>query len=94
MKYKYLLAVLVLSVSSVVMAGSAEDAIAAAKAAQKEANTVGFEWRDMNKTIKKAEEAAKEGKADKAVKLANEVVQQSKEAVKQAEIAKTAGPLL
>ena len=91
--FKYLLATLILSVCSIAAAGSAEDAIGAAKAAQKDAKAVGFEWRDMGKMIKKAEEAAKEGKADKAIKLANEVVQQSKEAFKQAEVAKVAGPL-
>ena len=91
--FKYLLAALVLSVSSIAAAGSAEDAISAAKAAEKEANAVGFEWRDIGKMIKKAEEAVKDGKADKAVSVANEVVAQSKESLKQAALAKTAGPL-
>jgi hypothetical protein len=93
MKFKFLLATLVLSLSSVVLAGGAEDAIKAAKAAQKEAAAVGFEWRDMGKMIKKAEEAAKDGKADKAIKIANTVVMHGKAALKQAAVAKTAGPL-
>ncbi len=92
MKFKFLLVTLALSLSSVVMAGGAEDAIKAAKAAQKEAGAAGFEWRDMGKMIKKAEAAAKDGKADKAIKIANKVVQQGKAGLKQAALAKTAGP--
>ncbi|GAA0417964.1 hypothetical protein GCM10009133_27930 [Cocleimonas flava] len=92
MKFKFLLASLVLGLSSTAMAGGAQDAIDAAKKAQKEAAAVGMEWRDMGKTIKKAEEAAKDGKEKKAIKLANIVVMQSKESLKQAELAKTAGP--
>ncbi len=53
-------------------AGSAEDAIAAAKAAQKQANSVGGGWRDTGKMIKKAEKLLKEGKAAEAEKLALE----------------------
>lgn len=93
MKFKFILATLVLSLSSAVMAGAAEDAINAAKAAQKEAGAVGFEWRDMGKMIKKAEKAAKDGKADDAIKIADTVVMHGKEALKQAALAKTAGPL-
>ena len=92
MKMKIILAALVFSLSSAVMAGGAKEAIDAAKKAQKEASAVGFEWRDMGKTIKKAEVAAKDGKDKKAIKLANMVVMQSKEALKQAQVAKTAGP--
>lgn len=51
---------------------SAEAAIAAAKAAQKQANLVGGEWRDTAKMIKKAEKLLKEGKAKEAAKLAQE----------------------
>jgi short-subunit dehydrogenase len=93
MKMKILLATMTLFVSSMVVAQSPQDAIKAARAAQKEAKSVGFEWRDMGKVIKKAEAAAKDGKSDKAVKLANKVVAQSKQALMQAEVAKTAGPL-
>ena len=51
---------------------SAEAAIAAAKDAQKQANSVGGEWRDTGKMIKKAEKLLKEGKAEEAAKLARE----------------------
>lgn len=67
-------------------------AINAAKAAQKEAADLGFEWRDTGKIIKKAEAAAKDGKNQKAIKLANIITQQLTSVKKQAAIAKTAGP--
>ena len=73
MKFKLLLATLTLVLSTGAMAESAKDAIKAAKAAQKEASSLGFEWRDMGKTIKKAEAAAKDGKDKKAIKLANKI---------------------
>ena len=92
MKFKLLLATLTLALSTGAMAESAADAIAAAKAAQKEASTLGFEWRDMRKTIKKAEAAAKEGKDKKAIKLANKISGQIAAIRVQAELAKTAGP--
>ncbi len=53
-------------------AGSAEDAINAAKAAQKQANSVGGGWRDTGKMIKKAEKMLKEGKSMEAEELARE----------------------
>lgn len=53
-------------------AGAAEDAIADAKAALKEADKVGGAWRDTAKMIKKAEKLLQEGQADKAEKLARE----------------------
>lgn len=92
MKFKLLLATLTLSFSTGVFADAAMDAINAAKAAQKEAASLDFEWRDMGKTIKKAEKAAKEGKSDKAIKLAKSVSNQLEAVKKQAAIAKTAGP--
>ena len=92
MRFKFLLATLLLSLSTGVMAQSAADAIKAAKAAQKEAKTLGFEWRDTGKTIKKAEAAAKEGKDKKAIKLASIVTGQIEAVRKQAELSKTAGP--
>jgi cell division protein FtsB len=49
---------------------SAEQAIAAAKDAQKQAASVGGEWRDTGKMIKKAEELLKAGKTEEAAKLA------------------------
>lgn len=92
MKLKLLLATLALSLSTGVFADAAMDAIKAAKAAQKEAAGLGFEWRDMGKTIKKAEKLAKEGKADKAIKLANMITNELGAIKKQAALAKTAGP--
>ncbi len=69
-----------------------KSAINAAKAAQKEAAGLGFEWRDTGKIIKKAEAAAKDGKNQKALKLANTIIDQIASVRKQAAIAKTAGP--
>lgn len=51
---------------------TAEAAIAAAKEAQKQANSVGGEWRDTGKLIKKAEKLLKEGKVEEAKKAAQE----------------------
>jgi hypothetical protein len=51
---------------------SAEASIAAAKDAQKQAKSVGGEWRDTGKMIKKAEKLLKEGKAKEAAKIAQE----------------------
>ena len=58
--------------ASSAFAGAAEDAIADAKEAQKQANSVGGEWRDTGKMIKKAEALLKEGKTAEAEKLARE----------------------
>ena len=51
-------------------AADAVAAITAAKDAQKQAASVGGEWRDTGKMIKKAEKLLKEGKDDDAAKLA------------------------
>jgi hypothetical protein len=48
----------------------AGQAIAAAKDALKHAASVGGEWRDTGKMIKKAEELLKEGKTEEAAKMA------------------------
>ncbi len=69
---------------------AAADAIAAAKAARKQA--AGNEWRDVGKFLKKAEKLAAEGKTEEAIKLANKVKMQSEMAIKQAESQKNAGP--
>lgn len=53
-------------------AANAEQAIADAKDAQKQAHSVGGEWRDTGKMIKKAEELLAAGKADEAEKLARQ----------------------
>jgi len=58
--------------SSTAFAGAADDAIAGAKDAQKQAKSVGGEWRDTGKMIKKAEKLLKQGKSDEAEKLARE----------------------
>jgi len=92
MKFKFLLATLTPALSTGAMAESAMDAIKAAKAAQKEASSLGFEWRNMGKTIKKAEAAAKAGKDKKAIKLANKISGQIIAIRAQAELSKTAGP--
>ena len=68
------------------------DAIKQAKAAQKEAASLGYEWRDTGKIIKNAEVAAKEGNDKKAIKLANIIIDQIGSVRKQAAIAKNAGP--
>ena len=95
MKLKLAITTIVLSLATLttpVMAGGVEDAIKAAKDAQKEAKSIGFEWNDMGKMIKKAEALAKDGKEKKAIKLANTVAGQLDLIKKQAELAKTAGP--
>jgi hypothetical protein len=51
---------------------NAEAAISAAKEARKQAKSVGGEWRDTGKMIKKAEKLLKEGKTKEAAKLAQE----------------------
>ncbi|MEE9326721.1 MAG: hypothetical protein V3U71_05445 [Cocleimonas sp.] len=98
MKIKFLLAILTLSlatfsVSTVHAGDNATSAIDAAKTARKEAKALGFEWRDMGKLIKKAEAAAKDGKAKKAIKIAKVVSGQLAAIKAQAKVAKTAGPL-
>ena len=95
MRLKLAIATIALSLTTLAtpaMAAGSADAIKAAKDAQKEAKSIGFEWRDMGKMIKKAEELAKDGKEKKAIKLANKVAGQLDLIKKQAEVAKTAGP--
>jgi nucleoid-associated protein YgaU len=55
---------------------AAEAAIAAADAALKKAASVGGEWRDSRKILKKAEAALKKGDYAKAIKLANQARRQ------------------
>jgi len=64
-------------------ASAAELAIKAAKAANKKAKAVGFEWRDTGKLITKAEAALKKGDEKTALKLANKARFQAEEAVRQ-----------
>ena len=61
-----------LTFTGIASAGSADDAIAAAKEAYNQANSVGGAWRDTAKMIKKAEKLLKEGKTEEAEKLARE----------------------
>ena len=76
------------------MADGAADAIKAAKAAQKEAKAVGFEWLHMGPMIKQAEALAKDGKGEKAIEIANKVVMHGKAALAQAKLGETAGPAM
>lgn len=94
MRLKIILATLTLSFCTGAFADATMDAINAAKDAKKEAGSLGFEWRDMDKTIKKAEAAAKAGDSEKAMKLANVVTAQLIEIKKQAALAPSAGPRL
>jgi len=94
MKVKTLIASSLIAMMSVAFADGhggmkLEDVLAEAKAENKKAAEVGFEWRDTGKFIKKAE-AEKDAK--KAMKLAKKALHQAKMAQVQAETAKTAGP--
>lgn len=62
----------------------AEKACAAAEAARKKAASVGGEWRDIGKTIKKAKKAMKAGDDKKAIKLCNKARQQGEIGYEQA----------
>lgn len=73
-------------------ANGAAEAIAAAKAAQKKANSIGGEWRDTGKMIKKAEELAAEGKIEKAIKTTKAAESQGKAGYEQSKAQPTAGP--
>jgi nucleoid-associated protein YgaU len=64
-------------------AAAAQQAIDAAKAANKEAAAVGYEWNPTGGLIKKAEAALASGDTDKAIKLADEATKQAQDAVKQ-----------
>ena len=96
MNLKLVLATLTLSLTTLAMtpamAGGAGDAIKAAKAANKAAVASGFGWTATSKMIKKAEALAKDGKNKKAIKLAKEAEMHSKAGLKQAALAKSAGP--
>ena len=63
-------------------------AINAAKAANKEAAAVGYEWRDTGKLLKKAEEMASKGDNEGAIKLADKAKSEAQMAVKQYELEK------
>lgn len=74
-------------VSSIAIAAdqkAVDAAVAAADESRKKAASVDGEWRDTGKMIKKAKALAKEGKFDKAVKLANFAERQGKYGYEQA----------
>ncbi len=80
------------SVSTTFAAGDAAAAIAEAKKVTDAAKKAGFEWRDWGKMYKQAEAAIKDGKADKALKIAEKLKMQGLAAQEQAKAAKNAGP--
>ena len=63
---------------------AAVQAIADAKAANAEAKSVDYEWRDTGKLIKSAEKALADGDAEGAIKLANKAEEQANIAIAQA----------
>ncbi len=65
-------------------AAAAEQAIADAKAANAEAASMGFEWRDTGTMIKDAQAAFDAGDYDKALDLANKALAQAELAQQQA----------
>ena len=67
-----------------------EHATQDADAALKKAASVGGEWRDTRKVMKKAAKAAAAGEYDKATKLANKAKQQGEMGYAQAMAEKTA----
>ncbi len=72
---------------------SAEKVLAVAIATNKEANKLGYEWRDTGKWIKKAQAALKAGKEAEALKLAKKIKAAAKDGIQQAADQKNAGPL-
>jgi len=67
-------------------------AAADAKASIKKAADANYEWRDSGDMLKKADEAAKKGDYDTAIKLANKAKEQGDLAVAQAKAQAGAGP--
>ncbi|MBI1425512.1 MAG: SoxXA-binding protein [Gammaproteobacteria bacterium] len=78
--------------SAMATEAQATAAIAAAQNELKMATAANNVWRDTGKDLEKAEKAAKEGKYDEAVKLANAAKDQAALAVQQAAEQKDAGP--
>lgn len=78
--------------TTAIASDDAKAALTEAKKATDAAKKAGFEWRDWGKMYKKADAAIKDGKADKALKIAKQLAFQGAAAQKQAEVAKTAGP--
>jgi hypothetical protein len=69
--------------SASVCAMTPQSAISAAEAAQKQAASVGYEWRDTGKMIKDARKLSTEGKSAQAIKLAQQAEEQGKDAYAQ-----------
>lgn len=63
-----------------------------AKAAIKQASSIGGEWRDSKKFLEKAEEAEKAGDHEKAMKLAKKAKKEGELGYQQAMGQKDAGP--
>lgn len=70
-------------------AAAAQSAIDKAETSRQHAASVGGEWRDTGKNIKKAKAALKEGQFDKAIKLAREAERQGSYGYEQAISQKT-----
>lgn len=70
----------------------AESAIAAAEHEASRADKMGFQWRDIEKTIKSAKDAVAEEKFDEAVKLSNNAKKQAQLGIDQAQSQKDAAP--
>ena len=65
-------------------AAASPSLIEQAEAARKEADALGFEWRDTSKLIKQAKEALDKGQKEESDKLASLALLQGKAAVAQA----------
>lgn len=80
----FILCLLPLIALAGVKAGDVEKVISEAETLRKEAASLGFEWRDTKKQIAKASQLLKEGKLDKAMKVAKHARLESDRAIKQA----------
>jgi osmotically-inducible protein OsmY len=78
--------------TSMATADGYKQAAAAAKASIKKAKSVGGEWRDAGKILKKAAKLAKKGDYAKAIKLAVKVERQGELGYKQSMAEKGAQP--
>ena len=85
-------ATLSLGAVSSAYAADATAALDEAKKATSTAKKAGFEWKNWGKMYEKAAAAVKDGKTDKAIKIAKALTMQGLAAQKQAEAAKKAGP--
>ena len=85
-------ATLSLGTVSSTYAADATAALDGAKKATSAAQKMGHGWTIWKKMFEKAAAAAKEGKTDKAMKIAKALTMQGLAAQKQAEAAKRAGP--